>query len=237
MTTPSVDEFAAGRRDWLAEHRAEAPPDYGAICPPELIDAGVAWQRLLYDAGYAGIHWPVEHGGAGPDARAPGGVADRVRRGRRAAGAQHGRPGARRRGAAALRHARAAGPAPARRRCAATRCGASCSPSPAPAATSASLTHAGRARRRPLHRQRPEGVVLGRAGQQLGHPHGPHRPRRGQARRHLVLPVPDGPARHRGPPAQADDRRGGVRRGLLHRRRAARPTACSARCTAGGASG
>ena len=52
-------------RDWLAEHRAEAPPDYGAICPPELIDAGVAWQRLLYDAGYAGIHWPVEHGGRG----------------------------------------------------------------------------------------------------------------------------------------------------------------------------
>ena len=65
MTTPSTDDFAAAARDWLAEHRAEAPPDYGAICPPELIDAGVAWQRLLYDAGYAGIHWPVEHGGRG----------------------------------------------------------------------------------------------------------------------------------------------------------------------------
>ena len=65
MTTPSIDDFAAAARDWLAEHRAEAPPDYGAICPPELIDAGVAWQRLLYDAGYAGIHWPVEHGGRG----------------------------------------------------------------------------------------------------------------------------------------------------------------------------
>ena len=65
MTTPSIDDFAAAARDWLAEHRAEAPPDYGAICPPELIDAGVAWQRLLYEAGYAGIHWPVEHGGRG----------------------------------------------------------------------------------------------------------------------------------------------------------------------------
>ena len=65
MTTPSIDDFAAAARDWLGEHRTEAPPDYGAICPPELIDAGVAWQRLLYDAGYAGIHWPVEHGGRG----------------------------------------------------------------------------------------------------------------------------------------------------------------------------
>ena len=37
------------------------------------------------------------------------------------------------------------------------------------------LTHAGRARRRPVHRQRPEGVVQRRALQQLGHPHGPHR--------------------------------------------------------------
>ncbi len=60
-----VAEFAAGARDWLAEHRDEAPPDYGPICPPELIDAGVAWQRRLRSAGYAGIHWPTEFGGRG----------------------------------------------------------------------------------------------------------------------------------------------------------------------------
>ncbi len=64
-TMPSVDEFAAGAGEWLAAHRAEAPPDYGAICPPEQADAGRRWQRLLFDAGYAGIHWPVEHGGQG----------------------------------------------------------------------------------------------------------------------------------------------------------------------------
>jgi alkylation response protein AidB-like acyl-CoA dehydrogenase len=63
--TPTPDEFAAAAHDWLAENRAAAPPDYGAICPPELIDAGVAWQRLLCESGYAGIHWPVEHGGQG----------------------------------------------------------------------------------------------------------------------------------------------------------------------------
>jgi alkylation response protein AidB-like acyl-CoA dehydrogenase len=60
-----VAEFADRARDWLVDHRAEAPPDYGAICPPELIDAGIAWQRLLHRDGWSGIHWPVEHGGQG----------------------------------------------------------------------------------------------------------------------------------------------------------------------------
>lgn len=60
-----VDELASLARDWLAEHRHEAPRDYGAICPPDLIDQGVAWQRLLAEHGFAGIHWPTEHGGQG----------------------------------------------------------------------------------------------------------------------------------------------------------------------------
>jgi alkylation response protein AidB-like acyl-CoA dehydrogenase len=60
-----VAEFGDRARDWLVEHRAAAPPDYGAICPPELIDAGIAWQRLLDREGWSGIHWPVEHGGRG----------------------------------------------------------------------------------------------------------------------------------------------------------------------------
>ena len=62
---PTVEEFAATAAAWLAEHKAEAPPDYGAICPPELVERGRAWQRLLDESGYAGIHWPVEHGGQG----------------------------------------------------------------------------------------------------------------------------------------------------------------------------
>jgi alkylation response protein AidB-like acyl-CoA dehydrogenase len=62
---PSVEQFQIEARGWLAEHGRHAPRDYGAICPPELIDDAVAWQRRLYDAGYAGIHWPTEHGGRG----------------------------------------------------------------------------------------------------------------------------------------------------------------------------
>jgi alkylation response protein AidB-like acyl-CoA dehydrogenase len=60
-----VEEFAAEARRWLDRHAAEAPPDYGAIVPPELVDDARRWQRALFDAGYAGIHWPVEHGGRG----------------------------------------------------------------------------------------------------------------------------------------------------------------------------
>ncbi len=61
----TVESFQADAAVWLAEHADAAPRDYGAICPPELIDEGIAWQRRLRDAGYAGIHWPTEHGGRG----------------------------------------------------------------------------------------------------------------------------------------------------------------------------
>jgi alkylation response protein AidB-like acyl-CoA dehydrogenase len=61
----TVDEFAATAAEWLAANRGAAPPDYGAICPPELVPQGRDWQRLLDESGYAGIHWPVEHGGQG----------------------------------------------------------------------------------------------------------------------------------------------------------------------------
>ncbi len=60
-----VETFAAEAAGWLAENRSAAPRDYGAILPPELHDAACAWQRRIYDAGFAGIHWPVEHGGRG----------------------------------------------------------------------------------------------------------------------------------------------------------------------------
>jgi alkylation response protein AidB-like acyl-CoA dehydrogenase len=60
-----VDEFQRVVAAWLADHRDAAPRDYGAICPPDLVAEGIAWQRTILDAGYAGIHWPVEHGGRG----------------------------------------------------------------------------------------------------------------------------------------------------------------------------
>ena len=61
----SVEEFQAGAAEWIAQHRQHAPRDYGAICPPDLIDEGVAWQRRIHAAGYGGIHWPEEYGGRG----------------------------------------------------------------------------------------------------------------------------------------------------------------------------
>jgi len=60
-----VDQLRDEARTWLAAHRHEAPRDYGAILPPDLAEEGRAWQRTLFAAGWAGIHWPEEHGGRG----------------------------------------------------------------------------------------------------------------------------------------------------------------------------
>jgi alkylation response protein AidB-like acyl-CoA dehydrogenase len=60
-----LDDFRAGAATWLAANRDSAPRDYGAILPPDLRDEGMAWQARLFAAGWAGIHWPVEHGGRG----------------------------------------------------------------------------------------------------------------------------------------------------------------------------
>ena len=81
--------------------------------------------------------------------------------------------------------------------------------------------HARRAPRRPLRRQRPEGLVVVRAPRRLVHPRHAQRPGR------PALPgahVPDrrhARARRRGAAAAADHRRGRVQRDLLHRRRGA----------------
>ena len=64
-TAPSVDAFEALAQGWLTTHLVGAPPDYGAICPPDLIARAVQWQRLLYASGFAGIDWPIEYGGLG----------------------------------------------------------------------------------------------------------------------------------------------------------------------------
>ena len=61
----TVDDFAQEAKQWLAENKHLAPRDYGAICPPDMVNEGLAWQRHLYASGKAGIHWPVEFGGQG----------------------------------------------------------------------------------------------------------------------------------------------------------------------------
>jgi alkylation response protein AidB-like acyl-CoA dehydrogenase len=73
MTTPTVDEYRAQAREWLAanlerraggEHGARSPWDASEEIA-EHLDAQRALQRRLYEAGYAGITWPVEYGGQG----------------------------------------------------------------------------------------------------------------------------------------------------------------------------
>jgi alkylation response protein AidB-like acyl-CoA dehydrogenase len=61
----TVDEFAQEAKQWLAENKHLAPRDYGAICPPDMVNEGLAWQKHLFASGKAGIHWPVEFGGQG----------------------------------------------------------------------------------------------------------------------------------------------------------------------------
>ena len=61
----SLDDFQAEAAAWLREHATEAPANYGAILPPDLVERGIAWQRLLFAEGWAGIHWPTESGGRG----------------------------------------------------------------------------------------------------------------------------------------------------------------------------
>jgi alkylation response protein AidB-like acyl-CoA dehydrogenase len=63
--SPDLDAFQAAAAAWLAANAEGAPPDYGAICPPHLVEEGVAWHRRMHAAGYTGIHWPVELGGRG----------------------------------------------------------------------------------------------------------------------------------------------------------------------------
>jgi alkylation response protein AidB-like acyl-CoA dehydrogenase len=63
--TETVEAFRERADAWLVDNASTAPRDYGAICPPDLIDRGRDWQIRLNEAGFTGIHWPVEHGGRG----------------------------------------------------------------------------------------------------------------------------------------------------------------------------
>src|ERR687898_1118667 len=59
--SPSEQAFRDELRVWLAEnHPGEDPPGEDAA-----FDHRRAWQRQLYDAGYAGFSWPKEYGGRG----------------------------------------------------------------------------------------------------------------------------------------------------------------------------
>lgn len=61
--SPQEERFRREARAWLAankpaaEQRGDDPRDRGAF--------DKAWQRTMFDAGWAGINWPVEYGGRG----------------------------------------------------------------------------------------------------------------------------------------------------------------------------
>jgi alkylation response protein AidB-like acyl-CoA dehydrogenase len=52
-------------RAWLAEAIPTLPPKPAAEDWPARREYDTTWQRMLFDAGYAGIDWPVEFGGRG----------------------------------------------------------------------------------------------------------------------------------------------------------------------------
>ena len=61
----SVDELRDAARQWLGSEAGQGPADWGAILPPRLDADGRAWQRRMFDAGFAGIDWPEAYGGRG----------------------------------------------------------------------------------------------------------------------------------------------------------------------------
>jgi alkylation response protein AidB-like acyl-CoA dehydrogenase len=60
--TPEEAEFRLELRSWLTTHATDTaiPED-----PAERADAQNRWHRVLYDAGYIGLSFPVEYGGHG----------------------------------------------------------------------------------------------------------------------------------------------------------------------------
>jgi alkylation response protein AidB-like acyl-CoA dehydrogenase len=64
--TPTVDEFRAAARTWLADHAPAARARLDAAADDEARFAVArSWQQELFDGGWAGITWPVEGGGRG----------------------------------------------------------------------------------------------------------------------------------------------------------------------------
>ncbi|HSS10106.1 MAG TPA: acyl-CoA dehydrogenase [Acidimicrobiales bacterium] len=61
----SDEAFRAELRSWLADVLPTLPPRPALDDWPARRVYDTHWQRLLYDAGYAGINWPKEFGGRG----------------------------------------------------------------------------------------------------------------------------------------------------------------------------
>lgn len=60
--SPDEQRFRAECRDWL---HANVPAEQRPMDAADAIAFDKAWQRRLFDAGWAGINWPGEYGGRG----------------------------------------------------------------------------------------------------------------------------------------------------------------------------
>ncbi|OKK16856.1 acyl-CoA dehydrogenase [Streptomyces sp. CB00455] len=63
--TEEEQEFRARLRAWLATTLPELPPRPSPDDWPGRRAHDLGWQRRLYEAGYAGLHWPLDAGGRG----------------------------------------------------------------------------------------------------------------------------------------------------------------------------
>jgi alkylation response protein AidB-like acyl-CoA dehydrogenase len=61
----SDQRFRADLRSWLADVLPTLPPQPGPHDWDERRAYDTTWQRMLFDAGYAGIDWPTDFGGRG----------------------------------------------------------------------------------------------------------------------------------------------------------------------------
>jgi len=61
--TAEEERFRAQARAWLEKHAPKSEPGEHDLQTRREFD--LAWQRKLYEAGYAGISWPKEYGGRG----------------------------------------------------------------------------------------------------------------------------------------------------------------------------
>jgi alkylation response protein AidB-like acyl-CoA dehydrogenase len=61
--TPEEEAFRARARAWIEENMPAGRPAEGDLAARRAFDC--AWQRKMFDAGWAGISWPKEYGGRG----------------------------------------------------------------------------------------------------------------------------------------------------------------------------
>jgi alkylation response protein AidB-like acyl-CoA dehydrogenase len=63
--TAEEERFRAELRDWLEHVLPALPPEPDRNDWPARRTYDTAWQRMLFQAGYAGINWPTDYGGRG----------------------------------------------------------------------------------------------------------------------------------------------------------------------------